>query len=222
MLNRPPEYLPRIFPHNLRGPSGRPSRREVWPPGGLSRGKFHEFAPAALRRPRSRLPMPIVMAMVTGVFLQFGLNLIFAIRDDAMIAVPMAAMFLLLSIAARLGRIVPPVIGALIVGALAIARISGRTGRNPRPHFAIHSARHADASERQNRSASGRPLAQRQPRFQQGRPGARPRAGMAAPLEPCQAMRRPDGLASLPPKRRLFRSQTSYTWKYQPDFQSLE
>ena len=32
----------------------------------------------------SRLPMPIVMAMVAGVFLQFGLNLIFAIRDDAM------------------------------------------------------------------------------------------------------------------------------------------
>ena len=44
-----------------------------------------------IRKCMSRLPMPIVMAMVAGVFLQFGLNLIFAIRDDVMIAAPMTA-----------------------------------------------------------------------------------------------------------------------------------
>jgi len=79
----------------------------------------------------SRLPMPIVMAMVAGVFLQFGLNLIFAIRDDAMIAVPMTATFLLLSVVARLGRFVPPVIGALVVGALAIALLGTFDLREP-------------------------------------------------------------------------------------------
>jgi len=79
----------------------------------------------------SRLPMPIVMAMVAGVFLQFGLNLIFAIRDGAMIAVPMTAMFLLLSVVARLGRIVPPVIGALVVGALAVALLGTFDLREP-------------------------------------------------------------------------------------------
>jgi benzoate membrane transport protein len=74
-----------------------------------------------IRKCMSRLPMPIVMAMVAGVFLQFGLNLIFAMRDDALIAGPMTATFLLLSMVARWGRIVPPVIGALVVGGLAIA-----------------------------------------------------------------------------------------------------
>src|SRR5262249_23391350 len=74
-----------------------------------------------VRKCMSRLPMPIVMARVAGLFLQFGLTLIFAIRDDAMVAVPMTATFLLLSVVPRLGRLVPPVIGALAVGALAIA-----------------------------------------------------------------------------------------------------
>lgn len=68
----------------------------------------------------SRLPMPIVMAMVAGVFLQFGLNLIFAIRDGVMIAGPMVVVFLVLSARAGLARWVPPLIGALIVGIAAI------------------------------------------------------------------------------------------------------
>jgi benzoate membrane transport protein len=74
-----------------------------------------------VRAAMRRLPMPIVMAMVAGVFLQFGLNLIFAIRDGFAIAAPMAAAFVLLSALPRLGRLLPPLIGALIVGAAAIA-----------------------------------------------------------------------------------------------------
>ena len=84
-----------------------------------------------IRKCMSRLPMPIVMAMVAGVFLQFGLGLIFAIRDDAMIAIPMTVTFLLLSIVARWGRIVPPVIGALVVGGLAIALLGTFDLREP-------------------------------------------------------------------------------------------
>jgi benzoate membrane transport protein len=67
-----------------------------------------------------RLPMPIVMAMVAGVFLQFGLNVIFALRDGFAIAAPMTAAFLLLSALPRLARIAPPVIGALVVGVVAV------------------------------------------------------------------------------------------------------
>ncbi len=67
------------------------------------------------------LPMPIVMAMVAGVFLRFGLNLIFAIRAGFVIAAPMTAMFLLLSASPRLGRLLPPLIGALAAGIIAIA-----------------------------------------------------------------------------------------------------
>ena len=85
-----------------------------------------------VRKCMSRLPMPIVMAMVAGVFLQFGLNLIFAIRDGFMIAAPMTAVFLLLSALPELARMLPPLIGALIVGIAMIALIGpvrfARTG----------------------------------------------------------------------------------------------
>lgn len=74
-----------------------------------------------IRKCMSRLPMPIVMAMVAGVFLQFGLNLIFAIRDGVMIAAPMTAVFLLLSAVPRFARIMPPMIGTLIAGVIAVA-----------------------------------------------------------------------------------------------------
>jgi benzoate membrane transport protein len=74
-----------------------------------------------MKKCMSLLPMPIVMAMVAGVFLQFGLNLIFAIRDGFMIAAPMTAAFLLLWALPKFGRMLPPLIGALIVGILAIA-----------------------------------------------------------------------------------------------------
>lgn len=73
-----------------------------------------------MRRTMNRLPMPIVMAMVAGVFLQFGLNLIFAIRDGVVIAAPMAVVFLLLSAFPRFARILPPLIGSLIAGIIAI------------------------------------------------------------------------------------------------------
>ena len=73
-----------------------------------------------MRKCMSLLPMPIVMAMVAGVFLQFGLNLIFAIRDGFLIAAPMTAVFILLSALPGLGRKMPPLIGALVAGIVAI------------------------------------------------------------------------------------------------------
>jgi hypothetical protein len=74
-----------------------------------------------VRRCTEAAPMPIVMAMVAGVFLRFGLDLVFAVRDDFWIAVPMILAFILLSYSARLGRLLPPVLGALVAGALAVA-----------------------------------------------------------------------------------------------------
>jgi benzoate membrane transport protein len=78
-----------------------------------------------VRRCMRALPMPIVMAMVAGVFMQFCLNVIFAIRDGMAIAAPMTAAFLLLSAYPRLGRMVPAPIGALVVGVVAIAVTGG-------------------------------------------------------------------------------------------------
>lgn len=73
-----------------------------------------------VKRFMEALPMPIVMGMVAGVFLRFGLDLVRALHQDVAIAAPMVIVFLALSALPALGRRIPPVIGALLVGALAI------------------------------------------------------------------------------------------------------
>jgi benzoate membrane transport protein len=78
-----------------------------------------------VRRVMDLVPLPIVMGMVAGVFLRFGVDLVDALVDDAAIAVPMVLVFLLLSARAALGRWLPPIVGALIVGIVAVA-VSGR------------------------------------------------------------------------------------------------
>ncbi|MBE0614884.1 MAG: benzoate/H(+) symporter BenE family transporter [Burkholderiales bacterium] len=74
-----------------------------------------------VRRAMQAAVMPIVMAMVAGVFLRFGLDMVYALRDDVWIAAPMVAGFLTITALPRLARVVPPLIVALIVGAIAIA-----------------------------------------------------------------------------------------------------
>jgi benzoate membrane transport protein len=75
-----------------------------------------------VRRLMESIPMAIVMGMVAGVFLRFGTDLVFAVRDTWLIAVPMIAVFLLLSAWPSAGRRMPPLIGALLIGsALVIA-----------------------------------------------------------------------------------------------------
>ena len=66
------------------------------------------------------MPMPIVMGMVAGVFLQFGLDWIFALRDGIWIAAPMTAAFLLVSAVPPVARRFPPLIVALMAGGAAI------------------------------------------------------------------------------------------------------
>lgn len=78
-----------------------------------------------VKRVMAALPMPIVMGMVAGVFLRFGLDIVRALQSDVAIAAPMVAVFLLLSARADWGRRMPPVIGALLMGVLAVA-VSGR------------------------------------------------------------------------------------------------
>ena len=78
-----------------------------------------------VRKAMAVIPMPIVMAMVAGVFLRFGLDLVRSLRDDVAIAAPMVVTFLALSALPGLGRRIPPIIGALAVGAGAVA-LSGR------------------------------------------------------------------------------------------------
>ena len=91
-----------------------------------------------VRRAMRAVPMPIVMGMVAGVFLRFGLGLVYAMRDDAWIAAPMIVAFVALGASARWSRRLPPLIGALLVGAAAIALL----GRFHSNGWALHALAH--------------------------------------------------------------------------------
>src|SRR5262245_35796812 len=73
-----------------------------------------------VRRAMAALPMPIVMGMVAGVFLQFGLNWVRAFQADLAIAATMTAAFLVVSAAPPLAARLPPMLAALAAGAAAI------------------------------------------------------------------------------------------------------
>jgi benzoate membrane transport protein len=73
-----------------------------------------------VRRCTEAAPMPIVMAMVAGVFLRFGTGLVHAVRDDVAVAAPMVTAFIALSLFKQAGRWLPPLIGALVVGIVAV------------------------------------------------------------------------------------------------------
>lgn len=72
-----------------------------------------------VRRVMQALPMPIVMAMVAGVFLRFGLDLVRSLHADIAIAGSMALVWLIASVWPALGKRLPPLIGALLAGAAA-------------------------------------------------------------------------------------------------------
>jgi benzoate membrane transport protein len=73
-----------------------------------------------VRRVMSAIPMPIVMGMVAGVFLDFGLDWVRAFRGDWTIAAAMTAAFLAVSAVPVVSRRLPPLIAALAVGILVI------------------------------------------------------------------------------------------------------
>lgn len=81
-----------------------------------------------VKRAMQAVPMPIVMGMVAGVFLRFGLDLVRALHADVAIAAPMLLVWLLLSAVPALGRRMPPLIGALLTGALVIVALGRLDG----------------------------------------------------------------------------------------------
>jgi len=82
-----------------------------------------------VRRVMDAVPLPIVMGMVAGVFLPFGLDWVKAFESDLAIALPMTATFLVISALPGLARRLPPLIVAMVVGLVAIALT--RTGALP-------------------------------------------------------------------------------------------
>lgn len=66
------------------------------------------------------VPMPLVMAMVAAVFLRFGTDIVASTQSNPVIAGPMVGAFLVLSAVPALGRFLPPVLGTLVAGCLAV------------------------------------------------------------------------------------------------------
>ena len=66
------------------------------------------------------IPMPIVMGMVAGVFLRFGLDIVRALSGYPLLGWAMLVAFLALSANERIARLMPPILGALIVSAIVL------------------------------------------------------------------------------------------------------
>lgn len=73
-----------------------------------------------VKRAMALVPLEIVMGMVAGVFLRFGLDLVRAVFNDTAIAAPMVVVWLLLGALPKFGRRLPPIIGALLAGVVAV------------------------------------------------------------------------------------------------------
>ena len=67
-----------------------------------------------------RLPMPIVMGMVAGVFVQFGLDWIHSFKNEVMLVTAMTATFFVLTAMPRLQRWFPPMVAVLAVGVVML------------------------------------------------------------------------------------------------------
>ena len=76
-----------------------------------------------VRRCMDVFPMPIVMGMVAGVFLQFGLDWVHAFSDEAWIAAPMTIAFFGAAAMPAIANRFPPLIIALIVGLISVAAL---------------------------------------------------------------------------------------------------
>jgi benzoate membrane transport protein len=79
----------------------------------------------AFRKIMDWMPQPIVMAMVAGLFLKFGILAIDGFDKAPVVAVAATAGFVLFSLVRPLGRFVPPVVAALVAGAIAIGVLGG-------------------------------------------------------------------------------------------------
>lgn len=77
------------------------------------------------RRLMDWIPMPIIMAMVAGVFLRFGLGLVESVWESVSVALPMAVAFVVVGAVPRLARVFPPILAAMVVGIVAVVLTGG-------------------------------------------------------------------------------------------------
>lgn len=78
----------------------------------------------------SWIPKPVVMAMVSGIFLDFGLRLIGAFSVAPLMASVMVLVFVLVTAVPAMAKSIPPILAALITGAVVVV-LTGSTQDSP-------------------------------------------------------------------------------------------
>ena len=73
-----------------------------------------------VRKALKIVPMPIVLAMVAGIFLQFGLDLVLAFEQELLLASAMVLTYIAVFLVPGLSALVPPVVMTLIVGVVVV------------------------------------------------------------------------------------------------------
>ncbi|MGE0735174.1 MAG: benzoate/H(+) symporter BenE family transporter [Alphaproteobacteria bacterium] len=71
-----------------------------------------------VKRAMNAIPMPLVMAMIAGIFLNFGIGIVKAFDQTFWVAFATLAGFIVFTLLPRIGRYCPPVFAALIAGAV--------------------------------------------------------------------------------------------------------
>lgn len=77
----------------------------------------------AVKRGMEWLPMPIAMAMVAGILLPFGMGIITSLQQTPLVSGMTLIAYLSVSLVKPLARRFPPVLGAIIVGLIAVAAL---------------------------------------------------------------------------------------------------
>lgn len=77
----------------------------------------------AVKRGMEWLPMPIAMAMVAGILLPFGMGIITSLQKTPLVSGVTLIAYLSVSLVKPLARRFPPVLGAIIVGLIAVAAL---------------------------------------------------------------------------------------------------
>ena len=80
-------------------------------------------ATGAVKRGMEWLPMPIAMAMVAGILLPFGMGIITSLQRTPLVSGATLIAYLSVSLVKPLARRFPPVLGAIIVGLIAVAAV---------------------------------------------------------------------------------------------------
>ncbi len=81
-------------------------------------------ASGGVRKALRYMPLPIVLAMVAGVFLQFGLDLVLAFEHELLLSSVMVLAYVGVMVVPSLSAVVPPVVMTLIAG-VAVVLITG-------------------------------------------------------------------------------------------------